>query len=210
MCIYCGTSNYRKIYEQHYGSIPREDSGRSYEIHHIDGDHNNNDPNNLKAVTILEHYTIHYSQEDWAACRRIGNRMKLSPEKISELSRLNAKKHIENGTHPFINSELQSKNQRKRVKMGTHNFLGSSNNKKLLEKGLHSSQNESFRERMESFRERMKVLQKEYNRIRVEKGEHPFQALTSYSWVCEHCGKNGKIKSNYDRHVGSRACKKEK
>ena len=30
-------TNYRKIYEKVYGPIPREDNGRSFEIHHIDG-----------------------------------------------------------------------------------------------------------------------------------------------------------------------------
>ena len=64
MCIYCGTNKYRKIYESHNGPIPKEDNGRSYEIHHIDGNHFNNDPSNLKAVSIQEHYDIHYSQGD--------------------------------------------------------------------------------------------------------------------------------------------------
>jgi len=59
---------YRKIYEQHHGPIPVESDGRTYEIHHIDGDHNNNDPGNLKAVTVKEHYNIHYAQGDYNAC----------------------------------------------------------------------------------------------------------------------------------------------
>ena len=52
---------YRKIYEDHYGPIPKEENGRSYEIHHLDGNSNNNDPKNLIAVTLQEHYNIHYS-----------------------------------------------------------------------------------------------------------------------------------------------------
>ena len=44
MCIYCGTDKYRKIYEQHHGPIPIDESGRTYDIHHIDGNHFNNDP----------------------------------------------------------------------------------------------------------------------------------------------------------------------
>jgi len=60
MTIY-NTTNYRKIYEQYYGPIPRDEQGRSYEIHHIDGNHSNNDPTNLKCVSIQEHYDIHYS-----------------------------------------------------------------------------------------------------------------------------------------------------
>lgn len=32
MCIYCGTSNYRKIYENHHGLIPIDNSGRTYDF----------------------------------------------------------------------------------------------------------------------------------------------------------------------------------
>jgi hypothetical protein len=33
-------SNYRKIWENYYGLIPIDEKGRSYEIHHIDGNKN--------------------------------------------------------------------------------------------------------------------------------------------------------------------------
>jgi hypothetical protein len=87
MCIYCTTNNYRKIYEHHYGPIPRDELGRTYEIHHIDGDHHNNHPSNLKCVSVQEHYDIHHAQGDWAACACIAKRLKLSKEQISELIR---------------------------------------------------------------------------------------------------------------------------
>jgi len=69
MCIYCGTTNYRAIFENHYGPIPSEENGRTYDIHHIDGNRKNNDPSNLKAVTIQEHYDIHFSQKDKHSCK---------------------------------------------------------------------------------------------------------------------------------------------
>ena len=115
--------NYRKIYENHYGPIPKDETGRTYEIHHIDKNRKNNDPNNLKAVSIQEHYDIHLSQMDWAAALRIAEKMKLSHEEISKLASLNANKHILNGTHNFLGGKIQ----RERVKNGTHNFLGKSN-----------------------------------------------------------------------------------
>ena len=34
--------NYRKIWETHNGEIPKDTDGRSFEIHHIDGNRNNN------------------------------------------------------------------------------------------------------------------------------------------------------------------------
>ena len=85
MCIYCTTNNYRKIYEHHHGAIPVDDLGRTYEIHHMDGDHHNNHPSNLKCVSVQEHYDIHYAQEDWGACFCIAKRLKLTKEQISEL-----------------------------------------------------------------------------------------------------------------------------
>lgn len=39
---------YRKIYENHFGPIPKDKDGRSYEIHHIDGNRKNNEISNLK------------------------------------------------------------------------------------------------------------------------------------------------------------------
>jgi hypothetical protein len=116
------SSIYRKIYEQHYGKIPKDKDGRTYEIHHLDGDHNNNNPSNLKAVTIQEHYDIHYGQGDWAACLAISGRMNISPEKKSELARLNVMKQIEDGTHP-LTSENAQKWQTKLVESGKHHFL---------------------------------------------------------------------------------------
>ena len=94
MCIYCGTNKYRKIYEHHYGSIPKENNGRSYEIHHIDGNHTNNNPNNIIAVSLKEHYDIHYSQQDFGACFLLAQKMKLPYNQISELNRLQNLKRI--------------------------------------------------------------------------------------------------------------------
>ena len=68
MCIYCNTNKYRKIYENHHGAIPKDDLNRVFEIHHIDGNHSNNSPENLTAVSMREHYDVHRSQNDWYAC----------------------------------------------------------------------------------------------------------------------------------------------
>src|ERR1035437_565178 len=78
-------NNYRLIYEQCFGPILKDVNGRSYEIHHIDGNHSNNSPNNLTALTIAEHYAVHYFQGDWFACFLIAVRMKKSHEELSVL-----------------------------------------------------------------------------------------------------------------------------
>lgn len=124
MCIYCETSNYRKIYEHHHGPILKDSDGRTYEVHHIDGNRSNNHYSNLLSVSIQEHYDIHYAQGDWAACLRIAAKMKCSPQQLSELASKQQKERITNGTHPFSDSEWQRNNQKAIVDSGKHNFLG--------------------------------------------------------------------------------------
>jgi hypothetical protein len=102
MCIYCNTANYRKIYENHYGKIPKEKDGRSYQIHHVDGNHNNNHYTNLICVTEKEHYDIHLSQGDWQACQIMAVRMKKSFTTISELARKGALRRVKEGTHNLL------------------------------------------------------------------------------------------------------------
>lgn len=87
MSIYSFT-DHRKIYETLIGPIPKDEDGRSYEIHHIDGNHNNNEITNLLCVSIKEHYEIHKSQGDFKACLIMSQRMKISPEEKSYLAKL--------------------------------------------------------------------------------------------------------------------------
>ena len=94
------TQDYRKIYKQYFGTVPKDTDGRSYDIHHIDGNHNNNSSDNLIAIPIKEHYDKHYAAKDWKACVMIGLRMRLPVEEISMLNSLAAKKRVEEGTHP--------------------------------------------------------------------------------------------------------------
>jgi hypothetical protein len=95
MCIYCGTNKYRKIYENHYGSIPRDPNGKSYHIHHKDNNHNNNDPLNLIAVTALEHFNIHESQRDYGACYFLMRQhLNKSSQEISEICKKSTVKRI--------------------------------------------------------------------------------------------------------------------
>jgi hypothetical protein len=91
MTIYQRKSvDYRKIYRRAYGEIPKDESGRTYDIHHIDGDHTNNHPSNLRAVSIEEHYRIHAERNEWGACHLIALRMKESPELLAEAARKSA------------------------------------------------------------------------------------------------------------------------
>ena len=114
------TIYYRKIYEQHFGPIPKEENGRTYEIHHIDGNHSNNSPYNLRAVPIQEHYDIHYSRGDWSACLLMASRMKISNEEKSILAKLDAQKRVRNGTHHFLRRSDGTSLASNRALDGTH------------------------------------------------------------------------------------------
>jgi hypothetical protein len=79
--------NYKKIWIKHNGTIPKDENGRPYEIHHIDGNHNNNNIDNLMCVSIKEHYDIHYNQEDYGACVLIAKRMNFPLDYVSNIQK---------------------------------------------------------------------------------------------------------------------------
>jgi hypothetical protein len=182
------SSDYRKIFMKTYGSIPKDKDGRSYEIHHIDGNNSNNSPENLKAVSIEEHYYIHLSQGDYGACLLISSRMTTTPEEKSNLARSHVIKQLEENRHPwktdsyresqrlralsennpFLGGEIQRKSSRKRVREGTHHLLGDKTNFNM-----------------------------------IKEGKHPSQKI----WTCEHCDIIGKGTTNYIRWHGNN-CKK--
>lgn len=54
--------NYRKLWEQTHGSIPKDEFGRTYDIHHIDGNRKNNSIDNLICLSLEDHYKIHLKQ----------------------------------------------------------------------------------------------------------------------------------------------------
>ena len=118
-------SIYRKLYKLFYGPIPKDKQGRSYDIDHIDGDRTNNHILNLVAFSIQDHYDVHYYQGDFAACIKIAQKMKLSPEKISDLVSKQQQERVKNGTHHFLGGEFQRERQRKLIEKGEHHFQNS-------------------------------------------------------------------------------------
>ena len=114
------TVNYRKIYENHYGPIPVDGTGKSYDIHHMDGNHENNSPENLRAITVEEHYQIHYEQQDYYACYLImTQRMSKTKEEISAIATLNNLQRVAKGTNPLVGGQLQKRTSKEYwAKMG--------------------------------------------------------------------------------------------
>lgn len=156
-------TNYRKIWKDHFGNIPKDDQGRSFEIHHVDGNCSNNDIGNLRCLSIQEHYDLHYSQEDYFSCQLIAIRMGKRPDEISEIAKQTNKKKIQSGLHHFLGGEIQ----RTRVEQGTHNFITDNPVYKQVNLGKN------------------KLIGSENNRKRMENGTHP----TQIKQECVHCGK---------------------
>ena len=134
-------NNYRKIWIEHNGPIPIDENGRSYEIHHIDGNHSNNHIDNLKCVSIQEHYDMHYNQGDYGSCYLIYRRMKFTHSELSELAKKINAKLVAEKRHPFQlhrrSSEEQAEIARKVSKRllaeGNHPFTKEENRKKAVE-----------------------------------------------------------------------------
>lgn len=225
MCIYCGTNKYRKIYEQHNGPIPKDDQGRSYHIHHIDGNHDNNDPTNLKAVSVQEHYDIHYAQQDWLACWKLGQTLRLTGEEISRLASQGNLKRVAEGRHPFVGGDIPRKTQQERVAKGTHQWLGENNPSKIKSKnGTHPwLGGEAQRARQQQrAKDRDHIFyggdfQRKVQLERVALGTHHFQSTefqkqqaqkqlaagthpTQREHTCPHCGKVGKGPNMFVHH----------
>ena len=164
------SKSYRKIYEELHGPIPVDANGRTYEIHHVDGNHSNDNISNLKLVSIQEHYDIHYQQEDWGACQAIQMRMDKSPQEISEECSRLAKKAIQNGDRPWLSSEYARARELKKVENGTHSWMGEVGSAMSSERNLRR-----VKEGLNPFAgEQGSRLSKQVQRIRVENGTHPF------------------------------------
>lgn len=84
-------TNYRRIWQKHNGAIPTDTEGRTFDIHHADNDCTNNDIANLIALSLKEHYDIHYAQKDYAACHAISIRLQLSAVEHATIHKLSAK-----------------------------------------------------------------------------------------------------------------------
>jgi len=90
-------AQHRQIYESYHNiKIPK-----FMDIHHIDGNHSNNDISNLKMVTIREHYDIHFSQGDYGAAYMVSLRLKLSDEERSKVASLAASQANKEGKCGF-------------------------------------------------------------------------------------------------------------
>ena len=149
---------------------------------------NDNSPDNLKAVTIQEHYDIHLKQGDHMACYLISLRMNKTPEELSEIAKKVAKKNAENGTS-FFCTEAGKEYNKKMLKDGTHPLQGRNEEKrqrtlKQAEEGKHPMQMLSKSGKHHFYGG--EVQKKTAQRLLAE-GKH----FNQINRTCPHCGKNG-------------------
>ena len=188
---------YRKIWTEHFGDIPKDAAGRSYEIHHIDGNRNNNSIDNLICVDINEHYRIHHDRKEYGACNKILKRMKLS---VKETSKLNSELMIKLWKDP----EYRNMQEARQKKMWE--------NEDYVKK-FHSAASQSNLDRVTNKTHQFfdSVVRKNNNESRMktfarltQEGNHNFQSeqakrlssemakkLNSIKSICPHCSKEG-------------------
>ena len=176
---------YRNLWIQHNGPIPREPNGRSFEIHHMDSNRDNNDISDLQCLSIQDHYEAHRIKGEWGACIRIAAKMNVSPEILSELASLNNLKRVANGTNPFSGPKINMK----KFEDGTHPFLRSGFQKEMSDRSNTqrvAAGNHNFQKRADG---------SSFTKDLVLSGAH----TTQQSWTCEHCNRSGKGEANYFR-----------
>jgi hypothetical protein len=132
--------SYRKIYESYYGEILK-----GFHIHHIDGNKENNNIENLQCVSPIEHYNIHKRQGDYGACwaLMVTGHIDLSLLERSELVSNQMNKMVKLGKHPWQKqpdgssfsknrsediSKIVKIKQRELVENGKHHLLSSNRN----------------------------------------------------------------------------------
>lgn len=190
-------NNYKKVYEQHYGKIPKDENGRSYQIHHIDGNRCNDDPSNLVALSIEEHYKIHLEQGDIWAALRLAERMKLEPQVISFLASEAQKKRVADGTHHLLSGEIQRQYQKSLVENGTHTWLSGEQQKINQTKRVREKEHQWTDSKYQSYWSKIN------NKKRIENGTHN----TIQNHTCPHCSMMGKGIAMFRHHFDN--CKKK-
>lgn len=188
---------YRKIWEKAYGKIPIDDNGRTYEIHHKDGNKNNNKLENLICVTIEEHLKIHQEQKEWGACNAIVRRMKLSTEELSSLNSHYMKLAWQNPEYRKKQKERLEKRWENKEYVDKFQAAGLQNTLERVRNKTHQFFNPIVRKNNTDSRMRTFVKL-------AEEGKHNFQSAeakqlsskmanerNSVKYNCPHCNKQG-------------------
>lgn len=185
--------NYRKMWEDINGPIPRDEYGRTFEIHHKDGNRANNNLENLLCVSILEHLDIHYAQQDWGAVAAI-------------LLRLESKDH---NTIKQAASIWSTDSNKQRLSTGTHNFTSiqhrqivSQTQKQRMASGQHPFQQQDN----SSLGKKSATLKKQ--RWRNLADDEFFELLKTYKFIITRLLRNGKQERCVNKAILQAICEK--
>lgn len=114
--------DYRKFWKRVNGDIPQDENGISYDIHHKDGNRNNNELSNLMCVSIKEHYEIHYnkyletgSYKELASARMLAGRLINS---VDELTGYTLTEETKEKIRNTLKGRSHSEERRKAIAMG--------------------------------------------------------------------------------------------
>jgi HNH endonuclease len=106
--------NYRKLWIKIKGPIPVDEQGRSFEIHHIDGNRKNNSIENLQCLSAEDHFKLHYDKKEFFAANLIAKRLGRSLENVinwnmSEEGRERLRESKLGDKNPMRNPEIAKK-----------------------------------------------------------------------------------------------------
>jgi len=184
-------NDYRRVWKKHYGVIPKDDKGRSYDVHHLDGDRGNNSIENLECVSIQEHYNIHYKQGDWAAAHLIAERLgkkftgwKHSPQARKKFKEAREGKHHSEETKKKIGDANRGKpKSQDHVEKNRKGHLGLKQTKQTVDKRKETIKNRGGYRHSEEIKLKMR---KPKSQEHLQKMKMPRKLV-----VCPHCGKVG-------------------
>lgn len=183
-------SIYRKIWQDHHNqSIPK-----GWHIHHIDGNHENNHPDNLMCVSPYVHWCIHLLQGDPVAesgkfisnagkAGKLGGAKNLGKkrndkqrEKMRERMRTNNpfkdKSHTEE-TKKLIGEKNRGKNETFWITNGTDNQKMKKN--EAIPDGWYKGRVTPWNKGVPKSKEYKKKVSESHNKV----------------WTCPHCNKSG-------------------
>jgi len=185
----------------HYGPIPIDENGITYDIHHIDGNRKNNHILNLVALSLKEHYKIHYDKGEFLAARAISLRMK-GMSKLPKKERLELNKKISESLKNHqrrkeLNKQI-SENQKDKphpVKKVTCPHCGKIGGGGAM-KQFHFNKCEKITgvkiKRSESFKQKIRVPKSEAHKKNMRKSKSPSHIMKMKKpYTCPYCLKEG-------------------
>lgn len=182
---------HRKIYEKFFGPIPKDENGRTFEIHHKDGNRKNNNIENLLCVSIEDHLKIHLDQGDFGAVGLISKRMGLPLNYMSDIQK--GKKRpgiggVKKGTIPWNKNKSGIFNHTETTKLElSENSKGEKNSRAILTE--------------ESVTEIIKYYQSNPE-IKGVGTKHKNGVVKTYNQLfCEEIGKKYKVSSSTIRRI---------